>query len=72
MKTLNQIQQKANSLQAKLQRKPICENFGESEQQKLSKYIDNIYDYDYNTRQRVNSITYWFFNWCINYTGESK
>ena len=69
MKTLSQIQSKANSLYAKLQQKPICENFGKLEQQQLDKYIGDIYDYDYNTRQRVNSITYWFFNWCINYAG---
>ncbi len=69
MKTLSQIQQKANSLQKRLERKSICENFGNREQNELTDYIGDVYDYDYNKRQRISSITYWFFKWCINYTG---
>lgn len=69
MKTLSQIQQKANRLHTRLQQKPICENFGETEQRKLADYIGNVYDYDYNTRQQINTITYWFFTWCSEWCG---
>lgn len=69
MRTLSQIQSKANNLQTKLKKKSVCENFGDTEQRKLADYIGDIYEYDYNTRQRINSITYWFSNWCSEWCG---
>lgn len=69
MKTVIQIKQKMNALKATLKRKPVCENFGDTEQRELANYIGYIYDYDYERRQEIEDISDSFFQWRINYTG---
>ncbi len=68
MKTIKQIQQKANLLKKRLQNKSICENFGEKEISQLDLFIGPFWDYSYEMRQQIIPIQSDFSDWCMNYT----
>lgn len=61
-KTLNNFKR---SLQTKLDRGIIYENFGQAEVRKL-KDIINPYDYDCTKRQNILQLIDSFDNWCMN------
>ncbi len=71
MRTIKQIQQKANSLKKKLQNKSVCENFGEKEISQLDLYIGPFWDYAYQIRQQIVPVQAEFSIWCMNYTSNN-
>jgi len=74
MKTINEVTQKVKGLKRKLKVRyslvGLYENFGQAELHELHMFIGSVYDYPYESTQRLITITNDFFNWCINYTGE--
>jgi hypothetical protein len=69
MKTMNQILKKSAALQYRLTKKQVRENFGDKEMRLLDDFIGSPYDYSYDNRLAINTITGNFFDFCVNYTG---
>jgi len=70
MKTVKQIEKKAESLKRKLiSKKQMYENFGQKEYDQLMDYIGDLWEYGQNDRKKISSITSSFFSWAVTYTG---
>ena len=70
MRKLSQIKNKVKSFKAQLKRKPIVENFGDTQIRKLDDFIGDIYGYNYFDRLDIVAIQTNFFDWCINFAGK--
>jgi len=69
MKTLSQINKKANTLKNQLRRKTVVENFGDKEIRKFKDFVGDIYSYPYFDRLKVITIINDFESFCHNFTG---
>ena len=72
MKTYNKVCKDIKRIQAKLKTKPVTENFGEEEAQKLrEKYnILSMTDLLFDEREACFYALLRFENWCTSYTGK--
>ena len=55
------------TIESRLKKKPLVENFGDKEIRELEDFIGDIYEYPYGTRLIVQDRIQDFCDWCANY-----
>jgi hypothetical protein len=72
MKKIREIRKMVNVLIKRLNGQKVVENFGEKEIHILEQFIGDIWEYPYDARMEIISLTNEFASWCSNYTGKQN